>query len=103
MITSIQSKKSAAPAGTKRRLKIWFCVIALFMGWAIYTFFTQMASQGQAEIKLAEVQGKIDAATKQMKDLQLQVERLNDKEYIGQLATKEQGLVKRGEKQIVAE
>ncbi|MBW7477413.1 septum formation initiator family protein [Paenibacillus oenotherae] len=103
MITSIQTNKPAAPSGTKRRLKIWLFVIALFMGWAIYTFITQLESQGQAEIKLAEVQGKIDVATKQMNDLRLQVERLNDKEYIEQLATKEQGLVKKGEKQIVVE
>ncbi|BBH23335.1 hypothetical protein Back11_46800 [Paenibacillus baekrokdamisoli] len=103
MVTTTESNQTTAYAGTKRRLKIWFFVIALFMGWALYTLFSQMDRQGQAELKLADAQHKIAEATKQMDDLKMQVARLSDKEYIGQLATKEQGMVKKGETQIQAE
>ncbi|QYR21653.1 septum formation initiator family protein [Paenibacillus sp. sptzw28] len=100
MVTTAGNHQSTASAGTKRRLKIWFIVVALFMGWASYTLLSQLERQGQSELKLAEAQQKIDAATKQMNDLKQQAARLNDKEYIGQLATKDQGMVKKGEKQI---
>ena len=100
MATAAATSPSTVHAGTKRRLKIWFIVLALFMGWASYTIFSQMGRQSESALKLAQTQQKIDAATKQMNDLKLQVARLNDQEYIGQLATKEQGMVKKGEKQI---
>lgn len=100
MKTITELNQTSAYAGTKRRLKLWFVVVALFMGWALYTLFSQLDRQGQAELKLADAQQKIEEATKQMEDLKQQVARLNDKEYIGQLATKMQGMVKKGETQI---
>ncbi|MBP3967228.1 MULTISPECIES: FtsB family cell division protein [Paenibacillus] len=98
--TSSHSSAAAQYAGTKRRLKIWVVFIVLFMGWALYTLISQLDRQGQAEIKLANASQKIDAAAKQVEELKLAVARLSDKEYIGQLATKEQGMVRKGEKRI---
>ncbi|RAP73295.1 FtsB family cell division protein [Paenibacillus montanisoli] len=95
-----QSPAASQHAGTKRRLKIWFVFIVLFMGWALYTLLMQMSRQGEAEIKLANASQKIDAAAKQVEELKLQVARLSDQEYIGQLAAKEQGMVRKGEKRI---
>lgn len=86
--------------GNEAAAQAWFIVVALFMGWALYTLFSQLDRQGQAELKLADAQQKIAQATKQMEDLKQQVARLNDKEYIGQLATKELGMVQKGETQI---
>jgi len=100
MTTATGTNPTTSYAGTKRRLKLWFIVIALFMGWASYTFISQLERQGQSELKLAEAQQKLDTATTQINDLKAQVAKLNDKEYIGQLATKEQGMVKKGEQQI---
>ncbi|MFD0717140.1 septum formation initiator family protein [Paenibacillus sp. GCM10027626] len=94
------ANKQTSYEGMKRRLKIWFFIVALFMGWALYTLYTQLDGHDQAERKLAEVQQKIEEATKQMSDLQLQIDRLNDPEYIQQLATKEQNMVRPGEKPI---
>ncbi|AZN38921.1 FtsB family cell division protein [Paenibacillus albus] len=99
--TGTNSSAAASYAGTKRRLRIWFIFVALFMGWALYTLLTQLVRQGDAETKLASATKQIEEAQKQVKDLKLQVTRLSDKEYIGQLATKEQGMVGKGEKQIV--
>lgn len=103
MVVTSESNQTTAYAGTKRRLKIWFFFIALFMAWALYTLFSQMDNQGRAELKLSVAQNKITAVTQQMDDLKLQVARLNDKEYIGQLATKEQGMLKKGETLIQVE
>ena len=100
MATATQPNTTAGSAGTKRRLKIWFLVVALFMTWGMFKFVSQIGDQGDAHRKLAEVQSKINDATKQMNDLKLQVDRLNDKEYIDQMATKYQGMLKKGEKQI---
>jgi cell division protein DivIC len=100
LATAKQPKKTTADAGTKRRMKLWFLIVALFMSWSVYKFATQIGEQGAADRKLAEVQSKIDEANKQIDDLKLQVDRLNDKEYIAQKATKEQGMLKKGEKQI---
>jgi cell division protein DivIC len=101
LATVTHTNNTALSFGSKRRLKLWFIIVALFMSWALYTFITQIERQSDAQYKLAEVQGKIDAATKQIQDLNLMVNRLSDNEYLGDLATKEQGMVKRGEKQII--
>ncbi|UVI30370.1 FtsB family cell division protein [Paenibacillus spongiae] len=100
MTNTTQANKANAYEGTKRRLKIWFVIVALFMGWALYTLYTQIGQRDEAELRLAEVQQKIDKASKQMDELQLQVDRLNDPEYIAQLATKDLNLVREGEKPI---
>ncbi|MCQ6563715.1 FtsB family cell division protein [Paenibacillus mendelii] len=99
-MAAAQPNKTNVYEGTKRRLKIWFVIVALFMGWALYTLYTQVGKQGDAELRLAEVQQKIEEANKQMDELQLQVDRLNDPEYIAQLATKDLNLVREGEKPI---
>ncbi|NIK80094.1 cell division protein DivIC [Paenibacillus castaneae] len=95
--------KTSGNAGTKRRFKLWMMFIVLFMGWAAYTFFGQMQRQEATSIRLATIQDQIAAATKESNALKRQIERLNDQEYIEQLATKEQGMVKEGEQQIFSD
>ncbi|NBD28073.1 FtsB family cell division protein [Paenibacillus glycinis] len=100
MAAANSNASSANRAGSKRRLKLWFMFVTLFMGWALYTFITQLHHQGQAEEKLAAAKQKFNEATKQSEDLKLELKRLNDPEYIGLKATQEFGMVKKGEKQI---
>lgn len=95
--------KSTSYAAAKRRYKIWLMFIVLFMGWAAYTIFGQMQQERETNIKLLSKQKEIEAATADSEALKLQIERLNDPEYIAQLATKEQGMVKEGEQQIFSE
>ncbi|MFB9324351.1 septum formation initiator family protein [Paenibacillus aurantiacus] len=94
------SSKSTSNQGTKRRLKIWFFFVAIFMLWASYTLFDQLGKQEAAAAKLSEVELKIESATKQMNDLKLQVDRLNDPEYIQQVARKEHNMIMPGEQSI---
>ncbi|WP_219834750.1 septum formation initiator family protein [Paenibacillus sp. R14(2021)] len=94
------NQPSAGHTGTKRRLKIWFVLVALFMGWALYTLVAQMNHQGQAEAKLANATQKVNEAAKRTADLDLEVKRLKDPEYIGLKATQELGMVNKGERAI---
>ncbi|WP_028609589.1 FtsB family cell division protein [Paenibacillus harenae] len=95
--------KSPGNAGTKRRFKLWMMFIVLFMGWAAYTVFGQMQQKEETVLRMSAIQSQIDASTKQTEELKRQIERLNDQEYIEQLATKDQGMVKQGEQQIFSD
>ncbi|OMF25276.1 hypothetical protein BK133_21775 [Paenibacillus sp. FSL H8-0548] len=95
--------KTSGNAGTKRRFKLWMMFIVLFMGWAGYTLFGQMQQKNITGDKLALIQEKLDVSAKETAELKRQIERLNDPEYIEQLATKEQGMVKNGEQQIFSD
>ncbi|RCW41406.1 FtsB family cell division protein [Paenibacillus prosopidis] len=102
-MTTATVNKTTGNAGTKRRFKLWMMFIVLFMGWAAYTIFGQMKQQDATNVRLSTIQGQIDASTKESEAIKQQIERLNDPEYIAQLATKEQGMVKKGEQQIFSD
>lgn len=95
--------KTPGNAGTKRRFKLWMMFIVLFMGWAGYTIFGQMQQKNATGVKLTTLQGQLAASTKETEALKRQIERLNDPEYIEQLAAKEQGMVKKGEQLIFSD
>jgi cell division protein DivIC len=86
--------------GSKRRLRLWFVIIMLFMAWALYTFLNQMQNQGATEQRLAAIKQKIAEGEKVNGALEQKIERLNDPEYINDVARKEQGMIMPGEKQI---
>ncbi|MCA0758343.1 septum formation initiator family protein [Paenibacillus sp. N4] len=103
MAAKVNKNKKTGNAGTKRRFKLWMMFIVLFMGWAGYTVFGQMQLKDTTSAKLEAIQGQISAAAKDSEELKRQIERLNDPEYIEQLATKDHGMVKKGEKQIFSD
>jgi len=90
-------------AATKRRLKIWLFLIVLFIGWAIYTVVNQMYQKDNLNEQLLSLEANRDAMQQELQELENKVMLLNDPEYMSQLATKEQGLVKEGEQQIFSE
>lgn len=94
------SNKSTNRHGTKRRMKLWLTFMILFMGWAAYTFFGQMKQQSETALRFSAIEQQRDEAMLQQQELNKQIDKLNDPEYIEQLATKEQGMVKEGEKVI---
>ncbi len=95
--------KGAAMMAAKRRFKIWMTFIILFMGWAGYTLFGQLQQQNATHQKLSGIQEQLELTRQESEALRLEVDKLNDPEYISQLATKEQGMVKEGEQQIFSE
>lgn len=81
-----------AMTGARRRLKLLLIGMLIFAGWAAYILITQ---QGQISIgsdQLQEATKKLTDAELQSQILQQQITRLNDPEYISQIARKEQGL-----------
>lgn len=90
-------------AGAKRRYKLWLLFIVMFLGWAAYTLFGQLEQQNETSLKFTSLEEQVKSAVEKNEALKLEIERLNDPEYIAQLATKEQGMVKQGEKQIFSE
>ena len=102
MTTATANKRTAALAA-RRRYKIWMTLVVLFMSWAGYTLFGQLQQQNATYQKLHSIESQIEASRLESEALRQQVERLNDPEYISQLATKEQGMVKEGEKQIFSD
>ena len=94
------NKQTASYAGTKRRLKLWLLAVCLFMGWAVYTMVGQSDRQADTESKLMAIEQQLQASEQKSAELQQKMERLNDAEYIQEIARKQYGLIKPGETPI---
>lgn len=99
------SALAATPSmtGARRRLKLLLIVIVLFMSWAGYILMTQHGQMNERSGQLQESSKKLSDAETQSQILQQEVTRLNDPEYISQIARKEQGLGFPGEIPITIE
>ncbi|MFC4303150.1 FtsB family cell division protein [Cohnella boryungensis] len=89
-----------AAAGARRRLKLLLFVIVLFMSWAVYVLISQYAQINDRSGQLEEANRNLSDAQAKNDELELQIARLNDDEYIGQIARKEYGLGLPGEVRI---
>ncbi|MDQ0063678.1 FtsB family cell division protein [Paenibacillus harenae] len=92
--------KQTTNAGSKRRIRMWLFIVVLFIGWAAYTLVGKLQEQHATNARLAAIQQQLETAKTDTEALKQEIERLNDPEYISQLATKEQGMVYKGETQI---
>lgn len=84
----------------KRRLKLFLLLVFAFLAWAGYTVINQSNQKDAVRDKYLSIEKERNQIKEQVTALQTQVQLLNDSEYISQLATKEQGMVHEGEKQI---
>lgn len=93
---------AATPAvtGARRRLKLLLFVMVIFMSWAVYTWFNQYGQISDRSYQLREADKKLADAVSKSELLKQEIIRLNDPEYIGQIARKEQGMGYPGEKPI---
>nr|WP_281067929.1 septum formation initiator family protein [Cohnella thailandensis] len=73
------------------------------MSWAIYTLFMQYNQAADRNVQLIEAKKQLSDAQAKNVALKQEVARLNDPEYIGQIARKEQGMGLPGEKSIQME
>ncbi|WP_239619001.1 FtsB family cell division protein [Cohnella mopanensis] len=83
--------------GARRRLKLLLFVLVLFMSWATYVLIVQYGQISDRRSQLHEFDQKLTDAQAKNEELQQQIARLNDDEYIGQIARKEHGLGLPGE------
>ncbi|MFD1773652.1 FtsB family cell division protein [Paenibacillus rhizophilus] len=98
-----QAGESAAAAGAKRRRLIWVVLMAIFFGWAGYIFFAQSALISDKKQELAQKQESSKQVNESLGQLKYEVSRLNDNEYIGQLARKWFNMYPQGEVPIRTE
>ncbi|MHA0857621.1 FtsB family cell division protein [Paenibacillus sp. CMAA1364] len=87
-----RQQQSNKYVGGRRRLAIWIGFMVLFLSWAGYTLVNQMSQIADMDTQLVEkgqVQAELDKTVSQ---LEHEVNRLQDPEYIGQLARKDYGL-----------
>lgn len=94
------SGKTASAQGAKRRRLIWVLAVGVFFGWAGYIFFAQSAAIAEKSEQLAQKQASNDNVTDSLNQLKYDVSRLEDDEYVGQLARKNYNMYPRGEKPI---
>ncbi|AHV94992.1 FtsB family cell division protein [Paenibacillus sabinae] len=94
---------SASAVGAKRRRLIWIVLMAVFFGWAGYIFFAQSALISDKKQELAQKQESSKQVTDSLSQLKYEVSRLNDNEYIGQLARKWFNMYPKGEVPIRTE
>jgi cell division protein DivIC len=83
--------------GVRRRLKLLLFILVLFMSWALYTFIVQYGQLADRSSQLQEADKKLTDAQTKSEVLKQQIIRLNDSEYISQIARKEHGLGLPGE------
>lgn len=77
--------------GVRRRLKLLLFVMVIFMSWAAYVLITQHGTMSDRESDLREATKKLSDVNVQTEALKQEIVKLHDKEYISELARKEQG------------
>jgi cell division protein DivIC len=88
---------TSAMTGVRRRMKLLLFVVVIFMSWAVYVLVVQHGLIGDRASDLREANKKLTDATTQSDALKQQIVRLNDQEYVEEIARKEQGLGYPGE------
>jgi cell division protein DivIC len=78
--------------GARRRLKLLLFVLVLFMSWAAYVLIVQYGQISDRKGQLHEADQKLTDAQAKNEELKMHIARLNDDEYISQIARKEHGL-----------
>ncbi|MBW5449028.1 septum formation initiator family protein [Cohnella sp. CFH 77786] len=102
-MSSRQAAATPSAIGARRRLKLLMVVMVLFMSWAAYILVGQYGQMSDRRAQLQETGKKLSDALAKSEALKQETIRLNDPEYIGQIARKEQGMGLPGEQPIQIE
>lgn len=102
---SVQNSKQAGPqkkkvTGARRRIMLWLAFMICFTGWAGYTFINQSTQMADKSAKLQEIKVTQTKTEQALEELKQEVGRLQDPEYIGQIARKKYGMYLPGETPI---
>ncbi|MCF6094689.1 septum formation initiator family protein [Microaerobacter geothermalis] len=92
-----QQMQDMVNKGQKRRLRLMMGILILFMAWAIYTWYDQSLIIKQKQFELTQYQKEREEVYREYKELNQQVNKLNDEEYVAELARKYYFLAKPGE------
>lgn len=91
------TSKSPKSNGARRRIRLWMGFMVLFIGWAGYTYIAQSGEIGAKADQLSQQQAAKEENEQILNQLKYELNRLQDPEYIGQIAMKKYGLYKPGE------
>ncbi|WP_047154287.1 FtsB family cell division protein [Aneurinibacillus tyrosinisolvens] len=92
-----KSQSTSQIQGRRRRMRLLQIVVVALLLWACWVYYTQSRQIAEKQSKLAELQGQAAVVNQEKNRLELQVKRLHDNEYIGELARKNFFLSKEGE------
>ncbi|MEK5161376.1 septum formation initiator family protein [Paenibacillus sp. FSL R5-0527] len=92
-----RNSQKTGTVGARRRLRLWLGFMIVFLGWAAYTYISQSEEIGEKSQQLAKTQASGKQTEESLNQLKYEVNRLQDPEYIGQIAMKKYGLYKPGE------
>lgn len=81
----------------RRRIRLVLFIMLGFSAWTCYTLYTQSGDLAQKKLELEELNKDALAVKETQSELNYKVSRLNDKEYIAELARKDYFLAKPGE------
>ncbi|MFD2611536.1 FtsB family cell division protein [Paenibacillus gansuensis] len=95
-----QTKKTSEQKGLRKRLRLYLFVMICFIAWAGSTLVGQGSKMNDTHSQLKALQKKQKDIELQSEQLKLQLNRLNDPEYIGQIARKDLGMSLPGETSI---
>jgi len=70
------------------------------MAWALYTAANQLGQKRETELRFAAMEQKKAEAEQLSAELNRKIERLQDPEYIQEVARKDQGMIMPGEQPI---
>lgn len=79
---------------------LWLAFMVCFTGWAGFSFFNTSSQIADKSAKLTEVKGTQAEKEQTLEELKQEVNRLQDPEYIGQIARKKYGMYLPGETPI---
>lgn len=83
--------------GQKRRKKLLAAIMIPFCVWAGFTWYDQQSALLSKKEELTKVQQQYDQVKLENEELNYQVKKLNDKEYIAEIARRDYHLAKPGE------
>lgn len=83
--------------GARRRIRILMVFLLLFMGWAAATLWDQIDKVGAKNSELEILEAKLKDVQLENEAYHLEIERLNDPEYIEQRIRKDLQMTREGE------
>lgn len=83
--------------GQKRRIRLFMFIVLIFSIWTGYTIYLQSGVLAEKEEQLQKLKQEEAAVQQKQAELAYKVSRLNDKEYVAEIARKHYNLSKPGE------
>lgn len=83
--------------GQKRRIRFFMFFVLCFSIWTGYTIYLQSGALAEKEAQLEKLKQEEMAVQQKQTELAYKVSRLNDKEYVAEIARKHYNLSKPGE------